>query len=93
MYQQRTSIIPMLMQMVPTLVHLGYGDEGSLSKQMKNRIFKADEILCGTTQNYMIIRKFLRDMNGDYKVQTENLFLMMNSVNLCFWPYISSILI
>lgn len=50
---------------------MGYGD-GSLSEQMKNRIFKADEILyVGLQELHDYQENFLRDMNVDYKVQTE----------------------
>jgi len=50
---------------------MGYGDS-SLSGLMKNRAFKADEIMyVGLQELHGYQEIFLKDMNVDYKVQTE----------------------
>jgi len=50
---------------------MGYGDS-SLSDLMKNKKFKADQILyVGLQELHDYQEKFLKDMNVDYKVQTE----------------------
>lgn len=51
---------------------MGYGDS-SLTDLMKNRKFKADEILyIGLQKLHDYQEKFLNDRNIDYRVQTEN---------------------
>lgn len=50
---------------------MGYGDN-ALSALVKNKKFKADEILyVGLQELHSYQEKFLKDMNVDYKVQTE----------------------
>lgn len=50
---------------------MGYGDS-SLFDQMKNRAFRANEILyVGLQELHEYQEKFLRDMKMDYKIQTE----------------------
>lgn len=50
---------------------MGYGD-GSLSNLMKNRKFRADEILyVGLQDMHDYQEKFLQDMHVAYKIQTE----------------------
>lgn len=50
---------------------MGYGDS-SLSELMKNKSFRADEILyVGLQKLHDYQEKFLKDMNVDYKVQTD----------------------
>jgi len=50
---------------------MGYG-ESSLSELMKNNAFKADEVLyVGLQELHDYQKKFLNDMNVDYKMQIE----------------------
>lgn len=50
---------------------MGYGDS-SLSGLMKNKAFRADEILyVGLQELHEYQEKFLKEMNVDYKIQTE----------------------
>lgn len=58
---------------------MGYGDS-SLSGLMKNKIFRANEILyVGLQELHDYQEKFLKDMNVDYKVQTEE-FVSNNEI-------------
>ena len=58
---------------------MGHGDS-SLSGLMKNRAFKADEILyVGLQELHGYQEKFLKDINVDYKVQTEE-FVSNNEI-------------
>lgn len=59
---------------------MGQGDS-SLSGLMKNRAFKADEILyVGLQELHHYQEKFLKEMNVDYKIQTEE-FVSDDEIN------------